>query len=174
MSVAVNAVPTESPVAASEPTASRRQGVAQAVALARQHWPFTVGLATTVLGVIIVILGWSGAANTTVLQYQLPYIISGGILGVGLIVLGGMYQIGYALWLQQQKVLKTLTDSLERQGPVVAAVATDDAGQVVVVPGGTSYHVEGCRITTSKPGARRLALPTAEREGLKPCRICHG
>jgi hypothetical protein len=169
MAIAVNSVPSEST------PAGRREGAARVLALARTHWPFTVGMATTVLGVLIVVLGWNGAANTTVLQYQLPYIISGGILGVGLIVLGGMYQVGYALWMQQRKLLDALGDTraqAEHQ-PVPEAASLVTPLDVVVVPGGASFHREGCRVTVGKANADRISASAAERRGLKPCRLCH-
>jgi len=144
---------------------------------ARRHWPFTAGLATTLLGVVILLLGWQGAANTTVLQYQLPYIISGGILGGSLIVLGGIYQVGYALWWQLQRNaggLGAYRVPDATQPALLTAVPDDlpaEPATVLAVTGGSSYHVEGCRAAAGKP-ARRLTPAAARGEGLRPCRIC--
>ena len=149
------------------------------IAAARKHWPFTVGLVTTLLGVVILLLGWQGAANTTVLQYQLPYIISGGILGGALIVLGGIYQVGYALWWQLQRNASGVSAPAVVDGalpPLLAAVPDDlpaEPPTVLAVTGGSSYHVEGCRAATGK-AVRRLTPAAARREGLQPCRICSG
>jgi hypothetical protein len=52
------------------------------------------------LGVILILLGWYGAAHTTLLEEQVPYLISGGVLGLTLAALGGFFYFGY--WLTRQ------------------------------------------------------------------------
>lgn len=47
------------------------------------------------LGGACILLGWSGAANSTDVWEQLPYVISGGLLGLGMIVAGGFCYFGY-------------------------------------------------------------------------------
>lgn len=49
------------------------------------------------LGVAFVFLGWWGAAHTPRLFEQIPYAISGGILGGSLVIAGGFLYFGY--WL---------------------------------------------------------------------------
>ena len=41
------------------------------------------------LGAILIVLGWIGAANTTDVFEQIPYMISGGLLGLALVFIGG-------------------------------------------------------------------------------------
>lgn len=52
------------------------------------------GVALTVLGTVIVLLGWRGAAGTGRLFEQLPYLTSGGLLGTALLVLGALTLAG--------------------------------------------------------------------------------
>lgn len=52
------------------------------------------------LGVILIILGWQGAAHTGHTYEQLDYLISGGLLGLGLSIGGGFMYFGY--WLSRQ------------------------------------------------------------------------
>lgn len=47
------------------------------------------------LGGALILLGWSGAANSTDVWEQIPYLISGGLLGLGMIVAGGFCYFGY-------------------------------------------------------------------------------
>lgn len=49
------------------------------------------------LGVAFVVAGWWGAAHTPRLFEQIPYAISGGILGGSLVIAGGFLYFGY--WL---------------------------------------------------------------------------
>lgn len=61
-----------------------------------------LGLATILfpLGLIFIILGWEGAAHNGHTYAQIDYLISGGILGLGLSVAGGFMYFGY--WLSRQ------------------------------------------------------------------------
>jgi hypothetical protein len=56
-----------------------------------------VGAVLVPLGIALVLLGWQGASNTPLVFEQIPYMISGGLLGLGLMVLGGLVYFGY--WL---------------------------------------------------------------------------
>src|SRR5713226_2044900 len=49
------------------------------------------------LGVALIVAGWYGAAHTPRLFEQIPYAISGGILGGALVVTGGFFYFGF--WL---------------------------------------------------------------------------
>lgn len=52
------------------------------------------------LGVVFILLGWDGAAHTGRTYAQIDYLISGGLLGVGLTAAGGFMYFGY--WLSRQ------------------------------------------------------------------------
>jgi len=47
------------------------------------------------LGAVLIILAWIGAANTTDVFEQIPYMISGGLLGLALVFAGGFCYFGY-------------------------------------------------------------------------------
>src|SRR5882672_1527400 len=47
------------------------------------------------LGGALILLGWTGAASSTDVWEQVPYMISGGLLGLGMIVAGGFCYFGY-------------------------------------------------------------------------------
>ncbi len=51
------------------------------------------------LGLVVVILGWWGASQTPYDFEQVPYLISGGLLGLGLVFLGSFFY--FAHWLTQ-------------------------------------------------------------------------
>lgn len=48
------------------------------------------GAASVVLGILLILLGWVGAARTARQIEQIPYLISGGLLGLALVFLGGL------------------------------------------------------------------------------------
>lgn len=63
----------------------------------RERWWQILGLVLPVLGLIAIVIGWWGASGTALTAEQTPYLISGGILGLGLIVAGSALFVRYAL-----------------------------------------------------------------------------
>src|SRR5688500_19384429 len=66
-------------------------------------------------GIVVVLLGWWGAAHTPFVFEQIPYLISGGLLGVALVTGGGLLYMGS--WLarlaeQQREESQQLRDVL--------------------------------------------------------------
>lgn len=59
----------------------------------RARWEKVVGAASALVGVVLAIAGWHGAANESLTTEQIPYLASGAV--GGLIALG----IGATLWL---------------------------------------------------------------------------
>ena len=51
-------------------------------------------------GIVLILVGWDGAAHTGHLYEQVDYLISGGLLGVALAAAGGFMYFGY--WLSRQ------------------------------------------------------------------------
>ena len=56
----------------------------------RDHFLLSVAGALMAVGIIIIVIGWAGAAHATLVEEQLPYVISGGLLGVALAVIGAL------------------------------------------------------------------------------------
>lgn len=52
------------------------------------------------LGLVFIMLGWYGSAHTGRLYSQIDYLISGGLMGVGVSAAGGFLYFGY--WLSRQ------------------------------------------------------------------------
>ena len=48
----------------------------------------TIAAALMLLGLCAVLLGWWGASHATILEEQVPYLISGGLFGVALALIG--------------------------------------------------------------------------------------
>jgi hypothetical protein len=56
----------------------------------RDHFLLAVAAALMVLGLAVILIGWAGAARATLVEEQLPYVISGGLLGVALATIGAL------------------------------------------------------------------------------------
>ncbi|HMC53307.1 MAG TPA: hypothetical protein VKI64_11150, partial [Acidimicrobiales bacterium] len=61
------------------------------------RWLAVAGGVMIPLGAVLIIAGWYGAAHTTLPWEQTPYVISGGLLGLALVVAGSAFYFGY--WL---------------------------------------------------------------------------
>lgn len=138
------------------------------------------------LGVVFIILGWWGAAHTPRLFEQIPYAISGGILGGSLVLAGGFLYFGY--WLTKlvhegRRHTAMITAALEqmeaRLGADVESLVLDNRGPgaggaaasqpFVTTATGSMFHRPECPVVVGKEGLRRVS---ADASGLKPCRIC--
>jgi hypothetical protein len=62
-----------------------------------ETWLFTLGGVFATIGIALVIIGWVGASRTVLVAGQIPYLISGGLLGLAFVFLGGFLYFGY--WL---------------------------------------------------------------------------
>lgn len=50
--------------------------------------PTYLGIATAAIGFVLVVFAWGQAAGETNVALQIPYLISGGMVGLGLIMVG--------------------------------------------------------------------------------------
>ena len=72
------------------------------------------GTLLLLIGFVAILLGWYGAAQTVVQQAQLSYLISGGILGLGLVITGALL-LASAVWTTQlDRTERRVTDRVER------------------------------------------------------------
>ncbi len=56
------------------------------------HRNFLLAVAAVLMaaGFAAILLGWAGAADSTLVEEQLPYLISGGLLGLAMAMVGGL------------------------------------------------------------------------------------
>jgi hypothetical protein len=150
---------------------------------------FVAGAVLLPLGLIVIVLGWYGAAHTPYAYDQLSYLVSGGLLGLGLTFCGGFLYFG--AWLariasDQRDSAKRLSDTLLVLADVVsrasatngsvggagapAPAASRDAGAVLVVAGeGTTVHRADCSLIAHRDDLRPAG---ADAPGLTACRLC--
>jgi hypothetical protein len=151
---------------------------------------FTGGAVLMPMGIVAILLGWYGVAHTKYQYNQLPYVVSGGLLGLGLVFLGGFLYFG--AWLAKmaneqresaQRLADTmlvLADLVARQGmlaPVGAAAtgigdstATAQAGTALVLAGaGSTVHRRDCPLIAHRDDLHPL---TGQESDLGTCRVC--
>ncbi|HTU37686.1 MAG TPA: hypothetical protein VMF35_06680 [Acidimicrobiales bacterium] len=136
------------------PVPTRLQRLAAVVDRARpgrssrnvRKWLETIGMVLIVLGFVLILLGWYGAAHSPYLYQEVPYLISGGLLGVALVIGGGV--LVHCAWCMRkveedrrnalaivrsvdrlERIMRNLDDS--RRGEQGQAVQAGQAAQAV-------------------------------------------
>ncbi len=70
--------------------------VSSPVDAAERTW-LLAGIGLGALGVVAILIAWFGASGTAIVAEQIPYLISGGLLGLGLIIAGAALFVRYSL-----------------------------------------------------------------------------
>ncbi|MEY2434648.1 MAG: hypothetical protein QOC92_4373 [Acidimicrobiaceae bacterium] len=183
--------------ATAESEASRYQRLSEGVRALRtgggtlnfsEHTLMILGGVIAPLGLVIIVIGWYGAAHSPFLFQQVPYLISGLGIGLGLVFLGSFFY--FAHWITELvkegraqsaamvEAIARLEETVKQQaGAERLAGASDDAGispngspagDLVATGKGTMAHRPDCVVVAGKSGLRRV---TAD-DGLASCKLC--
>ncbi|MGZ6745993.1 MAG: hypothetical protein ACXVD0_08795 [Nocardioides sp.] len=139
---------------------------------------FWAGAILLPLGLVVIVLGWYGAANTPYQYDQLSYLVSGGLLGLGLTFTGGFLYFG--AWMARiasdgRESSKRLGDTLLALADVTSRAAStrdggvDVSGLPVTAGEGTTMHRRDCQLIAHRDDL----APVGEANGhLTSCRVC--
>jgi hypothetical protein len=135
-------------------------------------------------GIVAVIIGWVGASHTSLVFEQIPYMISGGLLGLALVFAGGSFYFAY--WLTRMvretresraeatKAFKTMNEMAELLASVLredgARAPAATSGSFVATTGGTMFHRPDCAVVTGRADLRRVS---GDEPGLEACKLCN-
>lgn len=148
------------------------------------RWLLIVGGILLPLGLLLVLLGWRGASRTVLLFEQIPYLVSGGLVGLSLVIAGGFVYFSYWQTLlvregrsEREDLLASLgrlEGLLERallaQAPTAdASPGTGPARPLVATANGSMLHRLDCAAVAGRDNLREVDPDTP---GLVPCRIC--
>lgn len=177
--------------------ASRQQRLAQAISSVRTRTAATdaarvlliVGSILAPLGLVVILLGWWGASHTPNLYEQVPYSISGGMFGLGLVFGGGFAYFAY--WMthlvratqrdtaETRAVLERIESLLSGAGSgggngngSAAAIAAELVASptYVATARGTLYHRPDCAAVAGRKGTKTIDPSKGQ---LQPCGICN-
>jgi hypothetical protein len=135
--------------------------------------PMLVGSLLAPLGVVLIVLGWLGAAHTPILQEEIAYGLSGGLVGLALVVVGSFLYFSH--W-QTQQIRETRAQTFQLSGELqslqsalallVSSLIQGQPALLVATRSGTLSHRPDCSVVRS-----RADLKPA-RADLSPCHIC--
>lgn len=143
-----------------------------------------LGIALLLAGGVVMYLGYNGAATNPIPAAQTPFVISGGLFGAALLVLGGIALVVHVLVQVQAEVrrdmgvmresLESLAEAVSHQlfGVQASPPSTNGHSTVFVVRGASSFHRGECRLVERAEHTRALPRVEAEDSGLAACRIC--
>jgi hypothetical protein len=138
------------------------------------------------LGLLLIVLAWLGASHTVLLFEQIPYMISGGLLGLALVFIGGFIYFTYwqtllvregrdqsrrveELLVRIESHLASAADQAEPPSLPSRARSTTASPRLLATPTGTMLHRSTCQVVAGRSELRRVTLGTA---GFEPCRLC--
>ena len=141
---------------------------------------FVAGAVLMPVGIVVICLGWYGSAHSHYAYDQNVYLVSGGILGLGLTFLGGFLYFG--AWLarlsaDQRDAARQLADAVRALSaggapPAAAQPAAEASGQLadyVLAGAGTTVHRRDCPLIASRGD---LHPYLDERSATTTCRVC--
>jgi hypothetical protein len=139
------------------------------------------------IGAIVMLIGYFGVSREALPAKQIPYLVSGGLGGIFIAVVGA-----YFLGTQQLRNDSGRLDRVEQMveelhaallsrpdaphttngsRAATAEEATAPARKVVVVPGGQLFHRVDCAVAEGKT-ATELTPAAARKRGMRPCPTC--
>jgi hypothetical protein len=146
------------------------------------RWLLLLGGVLMPLGFLLIVMGWIGASRTPLLFEQIPYMISGGLLGMALVFVGGFVYFAYwqtLLVRESRTAREDLQAALSRLEVLLAAGLSGGAstapatpnGQagLVVTATGSMLHRPDCAVVAGRPNLR-AASP--DEPGLTACGLC--
>jgi hypothetical protein len=143
-----------------------------------------IGVGVCLVGFVFIFVGWNGAASHDRLASQFPYLISGGLAGLGLIVLGAALIVVETSREERDRLTKELGElrgAIEQMGvpspngerrAVSEPAAAEPAGRAPYVAGERSYHRATCRLLEGRGALPRVTAEQAADRQLVACRVC--
>jgi hypothetical protein len=159
-----------------------------------------VGWVLTGIGVLLLLIGYLGISREAIIEKQLPYLISGGIGGLVLVIVGAVFlgtedlrrDSGRLDRLEEMvaELHRALLVRLEADGELLPPAAYNthagngtngsgayDASQtsemrLVALPSGKTFHRADCAMVAGKNSVMALTPTTARRRALEPCKMC--
>ena len=143
------------------------------------------GIGLAVLGFLLLFLGWNGAASYDRVPAQIPYVISGGLVGLSVMVLAGAMLIVNAQRQDRSAMLNSLAELTEAVERLALSSGTRSGGTAagpssltqamadgLVVAGPRSYHRPDCKLLDGRGVLPTVTVEAAQERGLEPCRAC--
>jgi hypothetical protein len=137
-----------------------------------------LGLLFIAAGFVVFYFAWNGAASINFAQGQIPYLLSGGFLGLGLVITGATLLFLSTIRSERQLMTDRYDDMARLLSRNLSRLQFSSNGHspsshAQVVAGATTYHLAECKILEGKDGLTTVTVEQAAAEGLERCRVCN-
>ena len=135
------------------------------------------------IGALLVLLGYLGVSRESIVEKQIPFLVSGGIGGVLLCVVGAYFLGTEELRKDSGRLdrLETMVQDLhdallvqrdDAPKPVVVDTGSNGhAPELIAVVGGETFHRSDCVMAGGKE-VESVTAGSAASRGLQPCPLC--
>ena len=134
-----------------------------------------LSVALIAVGFLLLYFAWNGAAEKDFIQGQFPYLLSGGLGGIGLILCGLTLVITQSfrrdLLSLQDRIDELIAQQAGHGSPATGATLTALPSDGFVTNGAT-YHLPSCRTVQGRSGLELVSAEDAAARELTPCRVC--
>lgn len=135
-----------------------------------------LAIAIVAVGLLVIGFGWNGAAGTPNFIAQMPYLLSGGFLGLGIVAVGAALMVTQSHREDRARLeakLDELVEALARgQAATAATLQAPATAADLVAVGAASYHRPDCRLVEGRDDSTLLTVDEASARGLVACRVC--
>jgi hypothetical protein len=135
-----------------------------------------LGVGFALAGFILVFLGWNGAASSDRVPSQFPYLISGGLAGLCLVVIGAALIIVETGREDRERLRAEIEELRAAIGGIGTASSNGGTpakrGRGSFVAGDTTYHLPSCRLLEGRGDLPFVTREDIANRGLVACRVC--
>ena len=134
-----------------------------------------LGVLLCLVGFAAIFFGWNGAAGKNVIMAQFPFLISGGIAGLAVVVIGAsmlIVQNAREDRARLEATLERLITAVEHNAGAGRGLAQPGSAGMVLA-GSASYHRLECTLPAAREEAHLLPIEQVLNRGLAPCRVCN-
>ena len=127
------------------------------------------------LGLVAILFAWNGAAGERLVAAQIPYFVSGGLIGVSLVGIGCTMMIIQAARTDRARMeakYDALMAALERGLATGGGAGVPRDLRGLVAAGSASFHRPECRLVDGREDVTYLTPEEARARFLNPCRVC--
>lgn len=127
------------------------------------------------VGLLAIGIAWNGVAGNSIVAAQFPYLVSGGLIGISLVMIGTALMVMQAYREERTRLelkLDELILAVSKSGGLGGGSSAPKDLTGLVVAGSASYHVPGCRLVDGREEVDYLTPEEAQARFLQPCRVC--
>jgi hypothetical protein len=125
------------------------------------------------LGLLAILFAWNGASGEPYVAAQIPYLVSGGLIGLALVALACTMMVIQSARMDRARLeakYDLLLAAIERGLGNAGGAPRDLRG--LVAAGSASYHRPECRLVDGREDVTYLTPEEARSRFLNACRVC--